>query len=79
MDTLVFKDLVKADISITKDKSHLYINIKNTNSTIKVYDHYTWKFGYHNQLNKIEFADGSTIDENGLELLVRASENYEIS
>ena len=70
-DTLLFTDLKREDVSITRDGDHLVIKDRHSDNQVTVRYHFYKNDGDTYRIDKIRFADGSTLDYDAVNRLVQ--------
>ena len=70
-DTLLFTDLKREDVSITRDGDHLVIKDRHSDNQVTVQYHFYKNDGDTYRIDKIRFADGSTLDYDAVNRLVQ--------
>ncbi|MBZ7988203.1 hypothetical protein AVCANL283_08895, partial [Campylobacter canadensis] len=76
-DALKLQDLKADEIFFIKDNKDLLIKFKEDNAnSIRVKDHFAWKFGYHNQINTIELDDNKFINSKTIDKLIEQTNAF---
>ena len=71
LDTLLFTDLKREDVSITRSGDHLVIKDRHSDNQVTVQYHFYKNDGDTYRIDKIRFADGSTLDYDAVNRLVQ--------
>ena len=75
MDTLVFTNLKREDVTITRNGNHLIIKDCHSNNQVTVQHHFNPNGGNIHCIDEIRFADGSTLDYDAINRLVQSNNN----
>ena len=70
-DTLIFSDLKREDVNITRNGNHLIIKDRHSNNQVTVQYHFYKNDGDTYRIDKIRFADGSSLDYDAINKLVQ--------
>jgi len=71
LDTLLFTDLKREDVSITRSGDHLVIKDRHSDNQVTVQYHFYKNDGDTYRIDKIRFADGSELDSAALKEIVQ--------